>query len=61
MLTLLRCSLLVLLVIALIAYAAWIQWRPSSFFLSDLRSSLAFSQGQDSGRGNLLEIGRAHV
>ena len=56
MLTLLRRSLLVLLVIALIAYAAWIQWRPSSFFLSDLRSSLAFSQGQDSGRGNLLGI-----
>lgn len=40
----------------LIAYAAWIQWRPTSFFLSDLRSSLAFSQGQDSGRGNLLGI-----
>ena len=56
MLTLLRRSLLVLLVIALIAYAAWSQWRPSSFFLSDLRSSLAFSQGQDSGRGNLLGI-----
>ena len=41
---------------ALIAYATWIQWRPTSFFLSDLRSSLAFSQGQDSGRGNLLGI-----
>ena len=46
-----------LLVVALlIAYAAWIQWRPASHFLSDLRSSLAFSQGSDQGRGNLLGI-----
>ncbi|WP_252274068.1 carbon-nitrogen hydrolase family protein [Pseudomonas subflava] len=56
MLTLLRRGLLLLLAAALIAYAAWIQWRPASFFLSDLRSSLAFSQGDDRGRGNLLGI-----
>ena len=60
MLTLLRRGLLLLLAIALIAavtaYAAWTQWRPASYFLSDLRSSLAFSQGHDSGRGNLLGI-----
>ncbi|MDD0842620.1 carbon-nitrogen hydrolase family protein [Pseudomonas sp. Gutcm_11s] len=56
MLTLLRRSLYLLLVALLAAYAAWTQWRPTSYFLSDLRSSLAFSQGSDSGRGNLLGI-----
>ncbi|MEO4048199.1 carbon-nitrogen hydrolase family protein [Pseudomonas sp. CAU 1711] len=56
MLKLLRYALLLLLAAALIAYAAWIQWRPTSHFLSDLRSSLAFSQGRDNGRGNLLGI-----
>src|SRR5688572_2533805 len=56
MLTLLRRSLWLVLAALLIAYAAWIQWRPASHFLSDLRSSLAFSQGSDQGHGNLLGI-----
>jgi predicted amidohydrolase len=56
MLTLLRRGLLLLLAAALLAYSSWIQWRPASHFLSDLRSSLAFSQGSDQGRGNLLGI-----
>ena len=60
MLTLLRRALLLLLtalfVELLAAYASWIQWRPASYYLSDLRSSLAFSQGSDTGRGNLLGI-----
>ena len=56
MLTLLRRCLYLLLTALLIAYAAWTQWRPQSHFLSDLRSSLAFSQGYDRGQGNLLGI-----
>jgi predicted amidohydrolase len=56
MLKLLHRTFWLLLVTLLIAYAAWIQWRPASHFLSDLRSSLAFSLGSDQGRGNLLGI-----
>ncbi|WP_373387947.1 carbon-nitrogen hydrolase family protein [Pseudomonas alcaligenes] len=56
MLTLLRRALWLLLPLALLAYVAWAQWRPDSYILSDLRSSLAFDQGQDRGRGNLLGI-----
>ncbi len=44
------------LLTALGSYAHWIEQRPSSHYLSDLRSQVALDIGQPGPRGNLLGI-----